>query len=437
MKRDFRIILTVSVTTVLVLLIIVGFVVYDTAYAQSSNLQTSGFATYENIDYAIKIQYPKNWEKSEQNLPVNAIVQFVAPETKDVRLPAGMIITNFQMSIESSLADFVDFLFKERYQKPTDYKLVSSSNTSLAGMEARQFIMYDYEKNILGIGSTRKVMRVLALDNDTGNGYSIKYWAEPSMFNKYLPTAQRMIESFVTNYKPLPTQKSGNITTVTEKINPNEMINLSSLNTESELTSETNQNIIDVSSLPQFLTVIAERKDSDFPLGAVIGPNSSVQVEKITDIPFSTIELREWNPKFTFQFIEGSNAGLQIAKSVLIGQIKSYNSIQDALTDAKLWRNVPLNEQTVLRLDHKGLNFIIVEVDFTNSLYGLYPGVFDTQPPVNKKYYNDRLRDDLRVDKSLHVASTSEHSTKNDLYWEAVTPLICNDLSSFGFKVCR
>ena len=41
-----------------------------------------------------------------------------------------------------------------------------------------------------------KVMRVLALDTNTSNGYSLKYWAQPSLFNKYLPTVQRMIDSF-------------------------------------------------------------------------------------------------------------------------------------------------------------------------------------------------------------------------------------------------
>ncbi|HKQ21437.1 MAG TPA: hypothetical protein VJS91_05320 [Nitrososphaeraceae archaeon] len=39
-------------------------------------------------------------------------------------------------------------------------------------------------------------MRVLALDTNTSNGYSLKYWAQPSLFNKYLPTVQRMIDSF-------------------------------------------------------------------------------------------------------------------------------------------------------------------------------------------------------------------------------------------------
>lgn len=125
-----------------------------------------------------------------------------------------------------------------------------------------------------------------------------------------------------------------------------------------------------------------------------------------------------------------------MVKSVLIGQIKSYDSIEDAINNAKLWKNVPLNEQTVLRLDHKGPNFIIVEVDFTNSLYGLYSGAFDMQTFLDKGSSGRILRDDLREDRSLTVASTSEHNTKKDQYWDAVKPLVCDQLSAFGFKVC-
>jgi len=109
-------------------------------------------------------------------------------------------MSNYQTSNDSSLDDFVDFFFKDRYAKPTDYRLISSSNTTLAQLPAKEFIVYDYNKGIIpGFGdSTVKVMRILAIDSNNSNGYSIKYWAEPGLFNKYLPTAQKMINTFRT-----------------------------------------------------------------------------------------------------------------------------------------------------------------------------------------------------------------------------------------------
>jgi hypothetical protein len=272
-------------------------------------------------------------------------------------------------------------------------------------------------------------MRVLAFDNTTGNGYAIKYWAEPSMFDDFLPTAQEMIDSFVINYKPPLTQLSTDLNTQPQiESSPSSLSNFSTENSAED---------VRLASLPQSLTVIADSEDTDFPLNLVIGPNSTFPLDTDADVTRSTFELDEYTPKFTFQFLEGSNADLQIVKSILIGQIKSYNSIEDALNNAQLWRNIPLNDRTALRLDHQGLNFMIVEVDFANSLFGLYTGVFDLQTTLDKDFYNDQLRDELREDKSLQVASTSKHSTKKELYWDAVTPLICNNLQGFGFNVCE
>ena len=154
------------------------------------------FNVYENADYKINIQYPKSWHVSEQDLAANVIVQFKAPDTKDQSTSATLSIANYQMPSNTTLDKFVDFFFKERYKKSTDYKLINSSDTYLGGIRGRQFILYDYDKDILGIESTGKVMRIIALDNNTDNGYMIKYWAQPSLFNKYLPQVQKMINSF-------------------------------------------------------------------------------------------------------------------------------------------------------------------------------------------------------------------------------------------------
>ena len=62
----------------------------------------------------------------------------------------------------TSLDGFVNYFFKDRYTNPTDYKLISSSDAILAAMNAKQFVMYDYDKSVIpGLsGSTSKVMRV-------------------------------------------------------------------------------------------------------------------------------------------------------------------------------------------------------------------------------------------------------------------------------------
>ena len=39
-------------------------------------------------------------------------------------------------------------------------------------------------------------MRVYAFDNDSRTGYALRYYSEPGLFNRYLPVAQSMFDSF-------------------------------------------------------------------------------------------------------------------------------------------------------------------------------------------------------------------------------------------------
>ena len=164
---------------------------------------------------------------------------------------------------------------------------------------------------------------------------------------------------------------------------------------------------VNLSELPPFITVIAS-DEIDFPLAAAYGNFQSKQGEQNEELQDNTLSLSDWNPKFTFQFIEGSNIGLVNVKSILVGQIKSYDSIEGAIKQAKIWREIPLNEQVVLRLDHKGINFMIVEVEFANGASGLYNAVFDMQTSLDKSSEGRFLRDDLRTDKTLEVAKSSK-----------------------------
>jgi hypothetical protein len=64
--------------------------------------QSSGSKTYTNNDYSVKIQYPKNWKKSGQDLPAHVIVDFTAPDAKDGSQTAGVLIANCDMSNDTS-----------------------------------------------------------------------------------------------------------------------------------------------------------------------------------------------------------------------------------------------------------------------------------------------------------------------------------------------
>jgi DNA-binding beta-propeller fold protein YncE len=708
--------------------------------------QSTGFKTYTNPDYNIQIQYPKNWKKSEQDLPAHVLVQFTAPDAKDGSQTAGLMVANYNVGNNTSLDEFVNFFFKDRYAEPSDYKLVSSSDTTFAGMNARQFIVYDYEKIVIpGFSdstSTLKVMRIFAVDNNTSNGYAIKYWSQPGLFNKYLETAQNMIDSFGVmtgetqnelappeqNVKSQPVVKNdnlqfanldnkfstkwgtlgsgngqfhqprdvavnslngllyvadtfnnriqifdtdgnyisewgqegvqdgqfshpGNIGTspwgeiyvtdtensriqrfnengtfiskwggagtddnqfnfpgdiafdpsakavfvtdtgnsriqkfdsngtfiskwgilgaadgqlnrptgiayddvnkilyvadtnndriqrfglngtfisnwgmtgngngefkrptsivldiankviyvtdtnnhriqkfdltgrfisswgsqgigdgqfsrpvgiefdppntvyIVDQENNNIQTFASSNKPTSSLTTNEQQNIesqqnsgtdvsqptsqIDLSTVPEVLTVSEGGNDNDFPLVIALSNDQVSPANSDLEIGDYSFETSEWNPKFTFQFLEGSETSLVNIKQVLVGQIKKYSSPEDALEQAVLWQNVPLNQEVVLKLPDKGLNFMIVQAQFANGATGIYSGAFDLKSFLSKSSDADLLKDDLKENRDWKVMKSSKPDLKKDTeFWQVAQNIACKDLKDYGFETC-
>jgi len=185
--------------TVITLLISLSFM-----YSQSNGQVNTRFNIYKNDIYKVKIQYPSNWEQvSSSLLPADSIARFIAPSTGGgVTKPTGVLITIFNRPDDRSLNEFIDFFHKNRYAQQSDFTIVNSSETTLAGIPAREIVLYEQRDNVLDPKSDLKVMRVYALDNNSHQGYVIRYYSEPGLFNKYLPVAQKMINSFKITDRP-------------------------------------------------------------------------------------------------------------------------------------------------------------------------------------------------------------------------------------------
>ena len=56
--------------------------------------------------------------------------------------------------------------------------------------------------NVLDPKSDLKVMRVYAFDNDSHKGYALRYYSEPGLFNRYLPIAHKIFDSFEISDRP-------------------------------------------------------------------------------------------------------------------------------------------------------------------------------------------------------------------------------------------
>jgi hypothetical protein len=175
------------------------------------------FLTYENPDFNIRIQYPGDWIKFEENLNRYQVVAFSAPEIEQsqtslssiVFTPANFFVSVIPVSSQNiGLQQFVDQLLNETYSTAQDYRIIYSSQTTFAGTNnALSMVMYEYATD-----KTSKVMRNIALQN--GTAYMIKYAAEPGLYDDYLPIAQRMSDSLEignTTLKPIQSINSSSV----------------------------------------------------------------------------------------------------------------------------------------------------------------------------------------------------------------------------------
>jgi hypothetical protein len=170
--------------TLFSLMLVLGF-----SQTVSSQVQ---YLTYSNPDYNISMHYPSDWTPSEVNLGPYQVVGFVAPSVEEEETPTSIVVfTPATLAIavqplDSSnitRAQFIDQFLNFAYDSPSRYRIIETSNTTLEDMEAEQIVMYEFPKD----GSTAKIVRVIALANDTA--YATKDTAEPGKYDEYLPIA--------------------------------------------------------------------------------------------------------------------------------------------------------------------------------------------------------------------------------------------------------
>jgi hypothetical protein len=161
---------------------------------QSKNSTTSiNFLTYDNPMFGIKILYPSNWEKQENtssssdNSSIRDVVAFSPPfrNTSDI---VGKLIVQVDNILDIkpiTLANYANDTVSDLKQ---DFR-VRQSNATLAGNPAYKIEYTGLEANV-----DLQAMMVLTIKGD--RAYIISYTAEPEKYSYYIPTVQKMIDSF-------------------------------------------------------------------------------------------------------------------------------------------------------------------------------------------------------------------------------------------------
>ena len=102
-------------------------------------------------------------------------------------------------------------------------------------------------------------------------------------------------------------------------------------------------------------------------------------------IESTTSKVTNWNPSLIFEFPKQElKVGLIKIKNLIIGQNKLYKNPNQIINNVQYWKDVPLNEEVVLRLDNRGSNFILSEVLFSNGVSALYGGELNVDASETK-----------------------------------------------------
>ena len=155
----------------------------------SPTANNNNFLTYQDSALGIKIDYPVGWT---HELHPGSLVTFLASlESDSNTYPAGLGITIKQLgSRHTSLNEVTKVQIKNLTQSHPDFRLIKSTNSMLAGNIAHKIVFSATDK----MKHERTAMQIWTLKGKYA--YLITYKAGPGKYSKYLPTVQKMIESF-------------------------------------------------------------------------------------------------------------------------------------------------------------------------------------------------------------------------------------------------
>lgn len=158
-------------------------------HPNSQALAQEQFLTYENPESGISILYPSNWEKLAN---LDNFVTFTAPPEIDTRIyPAALGLKVQELSSQNiPLEEITKVQMSDLKKSNPDVNVLESTSTTIAGKPAHKIVFSAIDNEEV----ERKAMQVWTV---IGNkAVLITYKAEPDKFSNYLPTIERMIESF-------------------------------------------------------------------------------------------------------------------------------------------------------------------------------------------------------------------------------------------------
>jgi hypothetical protein len=155
-----------------------------------TNTSESNFLVYENSTFGIKMQYPSNWAKETAGQGVTFVLLANGKNNQEQFLAKLNVTGIMGFPPNVPLKAMADRVVDGYRHFLSNFRIESYSNTTLGGNNAIK-IVYTYtdSKN-----TNFKATDTATINND--RLYVIQYYAESPKYQTYLPTLQKMIDSF-------------------------------------------------------------------------------------------------------------------------------------------------------------------------------------------------------------------------------------------------
>ena len=166
-------------------------IISQTLLAQSA---PANLLTYQNSSAGIKLQYPSNWVKQENGTRQDTQTDLVTftPPTINSNASLDITVDDITDSVGTTLAQYASDeigSLKQQFAN-NDFKLIESkSSIILAGLPAYRIVYTSVDQN-----TPTKDMEIGAIKG--GKVYLLTYEAGPNEYDKYLPIALKIIDSF-------------------------------------------------------------------------------------------------------------------------------------------------------------------------------------------------------------------------------------------------
>ncbi len=157
---------------------------------QSSN----DFLVYENPAYGIKIKYPANWHKEEEQGQYTRTVTFLSPpESASDKFPESVTVVVTNLPAPTSTDEFTKGFIEWAKVNIKDFKIVESTITAVASIPAQKIVFTGRGGGYYGDVDLKAIGIFMVKGK---KGYQIAYTAENATYSAYLSTVQEMIDSF-------------------------------------------------------------------------------------------------------------------------------------------------------------------------------------------------------------------------------------------------